>query len=1025
MAEEHNTKLMGTHSKMDRPHTDEDTLWELLDVLPMRVSFIDREHRHRYVNREYAEFVGSAAEQILGKTLREIYGDDEDARLTPFIDAVLRGESVQWEGWIKSPAGVDRYVRRVYKPHSTDGKEIDGYFVLVRDITEHRHAEDKQRRLSQLLRDAIENIPNGFAVYDPGERLALCNTAFASLYDTDPGSLVGASIIDLIRRAQLRLRSFDGTAVDEQLSLKHILQRLREADREPVEIELENGQWLQITSHPTADGGRVFIRTDITRLKKVERLLRESEERFRRIVERNPLPVWVNEIKSGKILYASPAATTLFGQAATPGNTRMVGDYFVDVADRDACVTALRERGEIEGYELRMRKADGGEFWAAVTARLFKHEDRELAIASIVDLTERKARESEIRQARETLEDAIESLAEGFALWDADDRLVICNQRFSEFNCLTADLLVPGVKWEEFARAGGERGQYVAARGRVEEWLEELKTKRARFSGDSEFEQSDGRWFSRSMRRTRQGGRVQIRQEITERKRMEQALRESEALFRSITLAHPVPLTIVRVSDGKILYASQALVELFQLTVEQALNMPAARYYKDPADRDRFVETLRREGAVNGFEVEMRRRDGSTFWASLTSRRIEFQGEDTIVTAIADISERQAAELELARQREALQQSEKLNALGVLLAGVAHELNNPLSVVVGQSLLLRDATTDPKTQRRADRIASAADRCSRIVKTFLAMARQSAPARKEVSLNDIVESALEITAYGLRSADIEVRQNLAADLPLVWADADQLAQVVMNLIVNAEQVMANKIGKRSLDISTYFDAERGQVQLAVRDNGPGITSEIRSRIFEPFFTTKDIGVGTGVGLSVSRGIVQAHDGSLELESEPRTGTIFVISLPRSKQQAVVPRAEPEKPTARTPHKILVVDDEPEVAEMLADILSLDGHEIEVANSGNAALRILARREFDVILSDMRMPDVDGPGLYTRIKNAYPHLLDSIVFITGDALGPSMRSFLDQTGLPYLEKPFNPKEVREIVAQVKPTASAAQ
>jgi PAS domain S-box-containing protein len=1016
---------MATQTKSARPDASDNTLWELLDALPMRVSFIDRARRHRYVNREYAEFIGLPTEQILGKTLAEIYGDDEDARLTPFIDAALRGESVQWEGWVKSPARADRYIRRVYKPHSTDGKDIDGYFALVRDITEHRYAEDEQRRLTQLLRDAIENIPNGFAVYDAEEHLALCNTAFASLYDTGPGSLVGASIVDLIRRAQLRLRSFDGIPVNKQLSPKHILQRLREADREPVEIELEDGQWLQITSHPTADGGRVFIRTDITRLKNVERLLRESEERFRRIVERNPLPVWVNEIKSGKILYASPAANTLFGQTTAPDGARTVGDYFVDLSDRDACVKALREGGEIEGYELRMRKTDGTEFWATVTARMFKHEDRELAIASIVDLTERKEREEELRQAREILEDAIESLAEGFALWNANDRLVICNQRFREFNRLTADLLVPGVIWEDFARAGGERGQYVAARGRVEEWLEELKTKRAQFSGDTEFEQSDGRWFRRSMRRTRQGGRVQIRQEITERKQMEQALRESEALFRSITLAHPVPLTIVRVSDGKILYASQALVELFQMTVEEALRTPAASYYKNPADRDRFVETLRREGAVNSFEVEMRRRDGSTFWASLTSRRIAFQGEDTIVTAIADISERQAAELELARQREALQQSEKLNALGVLLAGVAHELNNPLSVVVGQSLLLRDATTDPKTQRRADRIASAADRCSRIVKTFLAMARQSAPARKEVSLNDIVESALEITSYGLRSADIDIRRDLAADLPLVWADPDQLTQVVMNLIVNAEQAMANKIGKRSLAITTSFDAERDQVKLTVRDTGSGVASEIRSRIFDPFFTTKAIGVGTGVGLSVSRGIAQAHDGSLELEGEPREGATFTVSLPRSKKQDARPESAAQPNGARAVHTILVVDDEPEVAEMLSDILSLDGHQIEVANSGHAALRILARRDFDVILSDMRMPDVDGPGLYTRIKNAYPHLLDRIVFITGDALGPSMRSFLDQTGLPYLEKPFNPKEVRQIVGQVRPLGGASE
>ncbi|MDX1486863.1 MAG: PAS domain-containing protein, partial [Acidiferrobacterales bacterium] len=261
---------MVTQTKLARPNTSADTLWELLDALPMRVSFIDRTRRHRYVNREYAEFIGLSAEQILGKTLAEIYGHEEDARLTPLVDAALRGESVQWEGWVKSPARADRYVRRVYKPHSTNGKDIDGYFALVRDITEHRHAEDEQRRLTQLLRDAIENIPNGFAIYDAHERLTLCNTAFAVLYSTDPTSLVGVSLTDLIRRAQLRMRRFDGIPVDERLSLEHILQRLRDADREPVEIELETGQWLQITSHSTADGGRVFIRTDITRLKNVE-----------------------------------------------------------------------------------------------------------------------------------------------------------------------------------------------------------------------------------------------------------------------------------------------------------------------------------------------------------------------------------------------------------------------------------------------------------------------------------------------------------------------------------------------------------------------------------------------------------------------------------------------------------------------------------------------------------------------------------------------------------------------------------
>ena len=237
--------------------------------------------------------------------------------------------------------------------------------------------------------------------------------------------------------------------------------------------------------------------------------------------------------------------------------------------------------------------------------------------------------------------------------------------------------------------------------------------------------------------------------------------------------------------------------------------------------------------------------------------------------------------------------------------------------------------------------------------------------------------------------------------------------------------MADKIGKRSLEITTSIQGDSDRVQLSLRDSGPGIAPEIRTRIFEPFFTTKEVGGGTGVGLSVSHAIVDAHQGTIEVESEPGKGTTFVVSLPRAQQSAAAPAVAPISDASPVGCKVLVVDDEPEVREVLVDILSLDGHEIEVASSGNAALRILAHENFDVILSDMRMPDVDGPGLYTRIKNAYPHLIDRIIFVTGDALGPSIRTFLDQTGLPCLEKPFDPNEVRQAVRQMRIGIDAAE
>jgi signal transduction histidine kinase len=280
---------------------------------------------------------------------------------------------------------------------------------------------------------------------------------------------------------------------------------------------------------------------------------------------------------------------------------------------------------------------------------------------------------------------------------------------------------------------------------------------------------------------------------------------------------------------------------------------------------------------------------------------IDYKGAQAIVSTTRDLTERKALEAEQARQREALHQSEKVNALGALLAGVAHELNNPLSVVVGQALLLGETVEDPKIRKRAERIGQAANRCSRIVKTFLAMARQSEPERTAVDLNEAVEAALEITGYALRSANIELDCKLGKDLP-------------------------------KLSVRTAFDVSSDRLEIRVADSGPGIPEDIRSRIFEPFFTTKAFGVGTGIGLAVSLGIVESHGGSLEAANTEGSGAEFVLRLPPTKQRAEARPAAEDAACASGSCCVLVVDDEPEVREMLAEILSLDGHRIETAAS---------------------------------------------------------------------------------------------
>jgi PAS domain S-box-containing protein len=404
-----------------------------------------------------------------------------------------------------------------------------------------------------------------------------------------------------------------------------------------------------------------------------------------------------------------------------------------------------------------------------------------------------------------------------------------------------------------------------------------------------------------------------------------------------------------------------------------------------------------------------------TFLSTKAPHR-DHQGQVIGVIGIArDITERKQAEEEMHRQREALYQSEKLATMGQLLAGVAHELNNPLSVVLGQAALLRQSLRSRRQIERAEKIVRGAERCARIVNNFLALARQRPPERQPVYLNQVVRDAVELLAYPLRVDGVEVRYELAEGLPVLRADPHQLHQVIVNLVANAHQAMRETAAARRLTLATGVDAEGRQVWLEVRDTGPGIAPEVRDHIFEPFFTTKPPGVGTGLGLSLCQSIVESHGGRIGVESAPGQGASFRVELPvAAPEPTVALTAEVEVAPAIQGKRILVVDDESGIAGVVAEALQLDGHTVETVAEGKAALEKLQKQDYDVILSDIRMPELDGPGLYRALEERHPHLLQRIIFLTGDTLSPGTREFLEQTGVPCLSKPFALSDVRDIV-----------
>jgi len=385
--------------------------------------------------------------------------------------------------------------------------------------------------------------------------------------------------------------------------------------------------------------------------------------------------------------------------------------------------------------------------------------------------------------------------------------------------------------------------------------------------------------------------------------------------------------------------------------------------------------------------------------------------ERSVVVLVEDVTDQQAMESQLI-------QSEKLAAVGQLVSGVAHELNNPLTSIAGLAeFLLEQQELGPKDRDHLQVIHEQAERAGRIVRNLLTFARKGPGERARVNLNDVVQRTLLLMSYDLKLKDIRTEKNLGSGMPDVVGDRHALQQVVLNLVTNAAHALAgNEAGRpRTIRINTWFDQ---RVRLRVADTGPGIPEEVLPHLFTPFFTTKEPGHGTGLGLSITYSIVEAHGGQITVERPPEGGAAFLVELPPAgadvpQRHSAEVEAPPLPPTAR--RTILLVDDDPAVRRMIKALFGREGHTVEVARNPGQALDLARARTYDLILADGQA-SARGRRFVEELVEARPDLRDRILVATGD-VRPTTEVALGQLGLRYVRKPFNLRDLRDEAARV--------
>ena len=842
----------------------------LFETSPDYITQVDREGRYLAANPATARSLGVPLEQLIGKKVFQVMPREiAELRLANMRKVLDEGRPQVFED---ERAG--RYFNHMVVPLTTsNGKKV--VQVITRDITERKQAEEKLRQSKERYRALFDSSVIGTLLVDAETmKVVIGNQAAAKMFGFNSAEQgIGVNLLDFVPLGEK----------DKALELIREELLARNSRRAfDLQVKTKDGKviWISATGARITHKGRLaglLSFTDITERKQAEEALRQSEERYRTILEEMQEGYYEVDL-AGNFTFVNEAMSRILGYS----RGELIGmNYKAYTSEQDiqpifqAYNRVYRTGQPMKWFPMPEIRKDGTRILAEDSVFPLWNEKGEISGFRGIsrDITERKKMEEVLRRSEERYRTILEEMEDSYFEVDLGGHFTFVNNSTCRNLGYSREELT-GISYKDFT---AQEDIEPVFRVFNEVYLTGMPNKGfpwriIRKDGVLGFAEA-----SVSLLRNDKGEIVGFRgvgRDVTERKKMEEALRQSEENYRALFDSSVIGTFVLDAETMKVVMGNEAAAKMFGLASTELAIGTNLLDSVPPDDKQGvlaiIVKELFEQDLRRTHELQVLTKDGRRIWVSVTGARIIHGGRLAGLISFADITEQK-------RQNERLMMTDRLASIGELAAGAAHELNNPLTSIIGFSELLMEKDTPDYIRNDLALIRSEAQRAANVTNNLLTFARKHRPTKQPTQINDVIEDVLKLRAYAHKSNCIMVERHLAPDLPEVPADHFQMQQVFLNIIINGEYFMTQAHKNGRLTITTKRQAN--SVMISFADDGPGIPAENLRRIFDPFFTTKDAGKGTGLGLSICHGIVTEHGGQIYATSRPGEGATIFIELP--------------------------------------------------------------------------------------------------------------------------------------------------